>query len=182
MDFSLSAEEKDILLKTARERIREKLGLDGVAYPASTDKLNEICGAFVTIHNSGMLRGCIGNIIGRRPLIETIKNMAHAAAFEDPRFPPLSPDEFGDIDIEISVLSPLRKISSISEIEIGKHGIYMSRGYKSGVLLPQVATEQGWDLQSFVEHTCMKSGLPTDAWKDPNTMIEIFSAVIFAEK
>ncbi|HAK47079.1 MAG TPA: AMMECR1 domain-containing protein [Spirochaeta sp.] len=181
MDFSLTDEEKAILLKTARDRIKTDLGLGKPDYPEPTDKLEQICSAFVTLHNSRMLRGCIGNIIGRKPLIKTVLNMAHAAAFDDPRFPALSADEFDRIDIEISVLSPLRKITDINKIEIGKHGILMTQGYNSGVLLPQVATEQGWDLNTFVEHTCMKAGLRPDAWKDPSTEIEIFSAVIFSE-
>ncbi len=182
MDFSLSDEEKRILLVTARERIKNDLGLGVPAYPVPTEKLQEICGAFVTLHSSGALRGCIGNIVGRKPLIGTVLNMAHAAAFEDPRFPRLLPDEFGEIEIEISVLSPLRRINDISEIKIGTHGILMTQGYNSGVLLPQVATEQGWDLMTFVQHTCMKAGLMPDAWKKPSTEIEIFSAVVFSEK
>jgi AmmeMemoRadiSam system protein A len=129
-----------------------------------------------------MLRGCIGNIVGRKPLIKTITEMAHAAAFDDPRFPRLKAEEFNLIDIEISVLSPLHRISSITEIQTGVHGIYMTRGFNSGVLLPQVATEQAWDRNKFVKHTCLKAGLPEDAWKDPLTVIEIFSAVIFSEK
>lgn len=182
MDFTLTEDEKSILLTTARERIKDDLGLGSADFPETTDKLDEICGAFVTLHIEGMLRGCIGNILGRRPLIDTIKAMAHAAAFEDPRFPELSPDEFNKIEIEISVLSPLHEIKSIDEIKIGVHGIYITKGYNSGVLLPQVATEQGWDLDTFVRHTCMKAGLPAEAWKDPTAKIEIFSAVIFSEK
>ena len=181
MEFSLSEEEKSILLKTARGQIKADLGLGSPVYPEPTETLKQICGAFVTIHSGGMLRGCIGNIIGRFPLIDTIHNMAHAAAFEDPRFPKLTPGEYEHIDLEISVLSPLRKITDINEIEIGTHGILMTRGYNSGVLLPQVATEQGWDLMTFVQHTCMKAGMMPDAWQDPATKIEIFSAIVFSE-
>ena len=181
MDFSLDDKEKDILLKTARERIRSDLFGDRPSYPEAAGRLMEICGAFVTLHKNGMLRGCIGNIVGRRPLIDTVREMAHASAFDDPRFPALSTEEFEQIDIEISVLSPLEVISDPSVIEPGKHGIYMQRGYAGGVLLPQVATEQGWDRETFLEHTCMKAGLPIDAWKDPDTRIEIFTAVIFRE-
>ena len=181
MEFSLTAEEKSILLKTARERIKSDLGLGGPDYPDVTESLKQVCGAFVTLHSGGMLRGCIGNIIGRHPLIDTIKNMAHAAAFEDPRFPRLETGEYERIDLEISVLSPLREIADINEIELGTHGILMTQGFNSGVLLPQVATEQGWDLMTFVEHTCMKAGLMPEAWKNPATKIEIFSAIVFSE-
>ncbi len=182
MDFNLSGEEKRILLVTAREKIKSDLDLGPVEFPAPTANLRQVCGAFVTLHSSGMLRGCIGNIIGRRPLIDTVTSMAHAAAFDDPRFPALRPEEFNRIHIEISVLSPLREITDISEIKTGVHGIFMTRGFSSGVLLPQVATEQGWDRDTFVQHTCMKAGLPKDAWKDPATKIEIFSAVVFSEE
>jgi len=94
----------------------------------------------------------------------------------------LSKEELSEIDIEISVLTPMRKITDVNEIEVGKHGILMSRGICQGVLLPQVATEYNWDRQTFIEHTCLKAGLPTDAWKDPETTIEIFSAQVFGEK
>jgi len=181
MDFTLSDKEKDILLKTARERIRTDIEGRKPVYPEATPPLNEICGAFVTLHKQGMLRGCIGNIVGRHPLIETIIDMAHASAFEDPRFPPLKNEELDLVEIEISVLSPLRRIKDVEEIETGKHGIYMQRGLSGGVLLPQVAIEQGWDRLTFLQHTCRKAGLPPDAWKDPDTRIEIFSAVIFRE-
>ena len=181
MDFSLTDDEKKLLLVTAREKIREDLGLGPAEYPEPTAIMSGICGAFVTLHSGGNLRGCIGNITGRQPLIDTVRNMAHAAAFEDPRFPSLQQDEFDRIEIEISVLSPLQKISSVDEIRVGTHGIYMKKGYNAGVLLPQVPVEQGWDLMTFVSHTCLKAGLPPDAWKDPATNMEIFSAVIFSE-
>lgn len=182
MDFSLTENEKTILLKTARERIRSDLFGSPAEYPQPTESLSEICGAFVTLHSQGHLRGCIGNIVGRQPLISTIKDMAHAAAFDDYRFPKLGPGEFEIIDIEISVLSPLQRIKDVEVIEVGKHGIYLQRGLSGGVLLPQVPIEQGWDRLTFLQHTCMKAGLPSDTWKDPATEIDIFSAVIFSEK
>lgn len=182
MEFSLTEDEQRILLETARESIRSALYQDKPEYPEPTAKMEEVCGAFVTIHKQGLLRGCIGNIIGRRTLFSTIKNMAYASAFEDPRFPQLGRNEFPQIDIEISVLSPLQRIDDVSIIEPGKHGIYMQRGFASGVLLPQVAVEQGWDRMTFVKHTCMKAGLPMDAWQDPATKIDVFTAVIFSEK
>ena len=105
--------------------------------------------------------------------------MAIAAAFQDSRFKPVAQSELNDLDIEISVLTPLQKISDVEEITVGKHGIYIIKDYQSGLLLPQVATEQGWDRKTFLEHTCTKAGLPEEAWKDPSTEIYIFSADIF---
>ncbi len=183
MERNLTAEEKHVLLKLARDAIvrfitrREKIEL-----PVSEGTLGEMCGAFVTLHKRGMLRGCIGNMVGIRPLAETIREMAIAAATGDPRFNRVTEKEIPDIDIEISVLSPLKRISDPSEIVVGKHGILMKRGYSQGVLLPQVATEFGWDREEFLENTCHKAGLPGEAWRDPETEIEIFSADVFGEK
>jgi AmmeMemoRadiSam system protein A len=126
-----------------------------------------------------MLRGCIGHIRADHPLHATIKDMAIAAAFEDPRFSPLSRKEFDKIDIEISVLTPFKRITDINAIEVGKHGIYIVKGFYSGLLLPQVATEYGWDRVAFLEHTCNKAGLPKDAWKEKDTEIYLFSADVF---
>jgi len=106
--------------------------------------------------------------------------MAEAAAFQDPRFPPVTSKELGQLEYEISVLTPLRRIKNVEEIQVGIHGIYMKRGASSGLLLPQVATEWGWDRVTFLEHTCTKAGLPEDAWKDKKTEIYIFSADVFS--
>ena len=105
--------------------------------------------------------------------------MAIAAAFQDPRFEPVRLDEIEELDIEISVLTPMKKIENIQEIEVGKHGLYMVNNTYHGLLLPQVATNYGWNKKTFLEHTCMKAGLPQDAWTDKNTEIYIFSADIF---
>lgn len=183
MEQLLSKEEQRILLKLARNTIemwvREQ---SKPPLPAAKGILGEKCGAFVTIHKKGQLRGCIGNMIGYGPLVETIQEMAIASSTGDPRFHPVRPEELNDIDIEISVLSPLREIKDINEIEVGKHGILMSRGMFHGVLLPQVATEYNWDRTTFLQHTCMKAGLSENAWQDPKTKIEIFSAQVFSEK
>lgn len=183
MATTLSKDEKRLLLDLARRTIVQYL-TDGkkVPLPEAKGMLLEQCGAFVTLHKKGELRGCIGNMVGRGPLIETIREMAIAAATQDPRFHKVSPKELAEIDIEISVLSPMRRIKDVSEIKVGTHGILMRRGMYQGVLLPQVATEYGWDRDTFLEHTCYKSGLPADAWKDPKTVIEIFSADVFGEK
>ncbi|HOW56270.1 MAG TPA: AmmeMemoRadiSam system protein A [Syntrophorhabdaceae bacterium] len=177
--MDLSQEEREQLKKLARESIEGILfGKDTVPVEL-TDNLKEKCGAFVTIKNRGSLRGCIGYIRGYLPLHETVKDMAVQAAFHDPRFSPVSKDEWADIDIEISVLTPMKKIEDINEIEVGIHGIYIEKGMHSGLLLPQVATEQKWDRTAFIEYTCFKAGLPKDAWKSKDIDIFIFSAEVF---
>ena len=128
------------------------------------------------------LRGCIGSFTGSGPLVDTVREMAVSASTRDPRFPPLSEAELGEVDLEISVLSPLRPVSDPNEIEVGRHGIFITRGFHSGVLLPQVASEYGWDRETFLEHTCAKAGLPADAWRDADTRIEVFEAQVFGEK
>ena len=152
--MELSQAEREQLKKLARESIEGILfGKDTVPVEF-TDNLKEKCGAFVTIKNRGSLRGCIGYIRGYLPLHETVKDMAVQAAFHDPRFSPVSKDEWTDIDIEISVLTPMKKIEDINEIEVGIHGIYIEKGMHSVLLLPQVATEQKWDRTAFIEYTC----------------------------
>lgn len=181
--MKLSIAEKNTLLKLARDAIAQYLkDRKRVKLPESTGVMKEICGVFVTLHKGDELRGCIGNMIGRGPLVETVRDMAIAAATEDPRFPTVSSDELKDIGIEISVLSPLTRIKDVGEIQVGTHGILMRRGMYQGVLLPQVATEWKWGRDEFLAHTCLKAGLPTDAWKDPETAIEIFSAEVFGEE
>lgn len=183
MDFQLTNEEKKTLLTLARESIKEYLATGKRAtLPKETENLKTECGAFVTLHKKGRLRGCIGNMVGQGPLIETVREMAIAAATGDPRFHRMTAEELSDIDIEISVLSPLKRIHDVSEIKVGTHGILMNRGMYHGVLLPQVATEYGWDRETFLEETCHKAGLPSEAWKDKETSIEIFSAQVFGEK
>ena len=178
----LSMEEKKRLLQIARQTISKHLKNGKTERKqADTAALAAPCGAFVTIHKKAMLRGCIGTFVSDRPLVDTVQEMAISASTKDPRFAPMSEDELGEVDLEISVLSPLRRISDPTEIEVGRHGIFITRGFYSGVLLPQVATEQGWDRDTFLQQTCIKAGLPTDAWKDPATKIEIFEAQVFGE-
>ncbi|MBU1742883.1 MAG: AmmeMemoRadiSam system protein A, partial [Proteobacteria bacterium] len=127
-------------------------------------------------------RGCIGNFQGSGTLAETVQDMARAAAFEDPRFPPLSGDELAEVDLEISVLTPLRRIEDPSLIEVGRHGVYLIQGSCRGVLLPQVAVEWGWDRDTFLDQTCVKAGLGPGCWRDPGAEIYVFSAQVFGEK
>jgi AmmeMemoRadiSam system protein A len=126
------------------------------------------------------LRGCIGTFRQDQPLWQNVMEMAQSAAFNDPRFSPLSFDELNKIDIEISVLTPLKKIKSIDEIQLGKHGIYIKKGLRSGTFLPQVATETGWTLEEFLGHCAQdKAGIGYYGWKDPDTEIYIYEAIIF---
>ncbi len=176
----LTEDEKSSLHKIAITAIKKRLNNEAPAKPdAATDTLNEKRGAFVSLHKHGQLRGCIGYVHAVKPLAETINDMASAAAFQDPRFPPLKEDELSDLDIEISVLTPMKQIKDITEIEVGKHGLMMIKGPYSGLLLPQVATQYNWDRQTFLSQTCNKAGLPVDAWKEEDIEIYIFSAEIF---
>ena len=180
IDLGLKEEEKEELHRIVKETIENRLtGKPSPKFKVDSPTLKEPRGAFVSLHQQGMLRGCIGHIRADRPLNETIQDMAIAAAFEDPRFPPLSREEFDKLDIEISVLTPFKKITDVNAIEVGKHGIYMVKGFYSGLLLPQVATEYGWDRKTFLEHTCTKAGLPKSAWQEPDIEIYIFSADVF---
>ena len=180
MEFSLTENEKTILLMTARESISSKLENRTQNYPEVSESLQKPLGSFVTLHIDGNLRGCIGHMLPVRPLIEDIKILAKESAFHDPRFPSLSIKELKSIDIEISVLSPL-EVSSAEKVIVGKHGIIMKNGYNSGVLLPQVPVEQGWNREEFLSNTCRKAGMNMNCWKDPKTQIETFTAVIFGE-
>ncbi len=179
----LNLEEQKYLLKLARASLVNFLK-PGEKFPApmNSPALQQKLGAFVTLHSGTELRGCTGYITSEKPLPETIKIMAVTAASKDPRFPPVSLPELPQIEIEISVLSPLKKIEKIEEIEIGRHGLLVSRPPVRGLLLPQVATELGWDRQTFVERTCWKAGLPSDAYRDADVELFVFTAQVFDEK
>ena len=152
--------------------------------PQSDDPaLTAPCGCFVTLKNRGRLRGCIGQFISDRPLIELVAEMAEASASSDPRFfdQSASPSgDLGNLDIEISVLSPLERTDDPLSLRLGVDGIYIKRGYASGCFLPQVATETGWSKEEFLSYCCShKAGLPPDAWKDPKTEVYLFTAEVF---
>lgn len=179
----LTRDQQQALLALARNTIAESLGIPGQTGPELGDEIfNEKCGAFVTLHISGRLRGCIGYIQGIKPLKETIVDMAKASAFRDPRFPPLRKEEYNAIDIEISVLSPIETVNNVRDIRVGRDGLIISRGFNSGLLLPQVPVEQGWGLEEFLDNTCYKAGLSAAAWREKGTKIEKFSAQVFGEK
>ena len=172
------------LLKIARQSISNYLKT-GKKMDVDTDDedLKRELGAFVTLHKNGQLRGCIGNMQAEGPLNLTIRDMALAAAFKDPRFGPVKADELDGIDVEISVLSPMRKIEDPEEIEMGKHGVMVKMGWKGGVYLPQVATETGWDREEFMNSLCAhKAGIPRDAWKTGDADIYVYTAEVFGEK
>jgi AmmeMemoRadiSam system protein A len=180
----LNKEEKAKLLEIARLSVTEAITGRKQLFPVVTEeRLKEKCGAFVTLKNKGALRGCIGYIQAVKPLAETIKDMARAAAVEDYRFRfnPVTEKELAELELDISVLTPLKKIKDINEIEVGRHGLYVKQGGYSGLLLPQVATEYGWDRETFLKQTCVKAGLPQNAWKDKSTEIYIFAAEVFGE-
>jgi AmmeMemoRadiSam system protein A len=181
MLLQLTAEEKRTLLETARDTIASQLSGRSPKSRTAEGTLALPCGAFVTLRKRGNLRGCIGLVAATKPLLETVREMAVASAFEDPRFPSLQKGELADVTIEISALSPFTRITDPGEIRVGEHGIMIRLGHRSGLLLPQVATEQGWDRETFITQTCYKAGLPGDAWKSSAAVIEIFSAIVFNE-
>jgi len=180
----LNAEQRKRLLEIARSSIKTYL---------ETGKKSEVCendpvliqerGAFVTLQERGELRGCIGSLIGSQALCLMVRDMAVEAAIADSRFPPVAKEELKDIEIEISVLSPLERISNPDKIILGVHGVLIKKGFRSGVFLPQVASETGWGKEEFLTNLCShKAGLPANAWKDKNTEIYIFKAEVFSEK
>ncbi len=181
--MALTENEKKILLTAARSAIKNHLGGDdeATAAPAQSPALSEHRGAFVTLHKAGALRGCIGMFTSDKSLYNTVKDMAINAATEDPRFPRVTPEELPGLAVEISALTPLRKTSDVTEIEVGRHGIYIISGANRGVLLPQVAVEHGFDRDTFLDQTCLKAGLSAGSWK-AGAEIYIFEAEVFSEE
>ncbi len=179
----LNKQEKEYLLNIARKSITAAVNHDQPPQPVDCpENLLQPSGAFVTIHKFDDLRGCIGFVEAVKPLIETIVETAAHAAINDPRFLPLTSDDLEDIKIEISVLSPLKLIEDVNEIQVGEHGILMEEGFNRGLLLPQVATEYNWDRETFLNQTARKARLPINAWKKKSTKIRIFTAEIFNEE
>lgn len=185
-DFGLSQKDKKILLKAARESIsyvfkKEKVPSSDDIEIKITPGIKQEMGAFVTLHKNERLRGCIGEIIARRPLYEAVVAQAVNSAFRDYRFPQLQPSELEEIDIEISALSPPEKIDSYEDIKLGKHGIIIEKGGKTAVFLPQVAPEQNWTLEETLTHLSIKAGLSSDAWRK-GAEFKVFEADVFHEK
>jgi len=183
VERELNDHEKQVLLAIARQAIIQAvLGDKTTIEPREEKTLNQRNGCFVTIKQDGRLRGCIGNFQSELPLFREVAQMAQASATRDPRFYPMKESDLDHFKVEISVLSTLRKINSIDEIEVGRHGIYIEKGYYRGVLLPQVATEHHWDRLTFLKQTCLKAGLPPEAWEADDAEIYVFSAQVFGEQ
>jgi AmmeMemoRadiSam system protein A len=181
-EMELTKKEKDSLLDMAKKTIAAKVNnKDLQKFTVNSATLKEKRGAFVTLKKRGNLRGCIGYINAVKPLWEIVQEMALAAAFHDPRFPSLKPEELKELTFEISVLSPLQRVQDINEIQVGNHGLYIVRGHNSGLLLPQVASEYGWDRETFLKETCRKADLQPQVWQDKETEIYIFSADYFGD-
>ena len=179
----LTKEEKLEILGLARKTMESYVekGII-IKYTAQNENLKQHAGAFVTIHKDKRLRGCIGMIESTQPLFETIIEMAIESSTGDPRFEPVRPEELKDLEIEVSVLFPKKRIKSLDEIELGKHGVIVKRGYASGVFLPQVAVETGWSKEEFMRNLCEgKAGLPPDCYKDEKTEVYVFEAQVFDE-
>lgn len=175
--------QKKQLLEIARDTIRAVIMRRPLSMPRSEDPaLTAACGCFVTLKNRGRLRGCIGQFVSERPLVELVAEMAKASATGDPRFltNPITSGEVNKLHVEISVLSPLQRTDNPLSLELGRHGIYIKRGYACGCFLPQVADETGWSKEEFLSQCCLhKAGLAPDAWKDPKTEVYLFTAEVF---
>lgn len=172
--------DQQLLLRLARQALEEAVRHNRLSEREEPQgALSENCGAFVTLRKGGRLRGCIGYVEALKPLHETVRECALAAALRDYRFDPVMPEELPVLRLEISVLSPLEDVSA-DQIEVGRHGLLISRGPQRGVLLPQVAVECKWDRRRFLEEACRKAGLPENAWQQ-GARIQGFLAQVFAE-
>jgi AmmeMemoRadiSam system protein A len=173
---------KNELLALARRTLESYLARGEIpGYFTSRLELCARCGAFVSLHRGKDLRGCIGLLTPDEELYRTVQRCAISSAVEDSRFPPVTYEELPDLTIELSILAPLQTIRDPVEIEVGRHGLLISREGRRGLLLPQVATENLWDRETFLSQTCRKAGLPPNAWRDPDTSIESFTAQVFSE-
>lgn len=180
MSGSITRADQQRLLSLARRALEARVGGQSPPAPEQGGVLDEPRGAFVTIRRDGELRGCLGRIAVDAPLAETVADLSASVSDSDPRFNPVAPAELDEIDVEISVLTPEREVHSMSQIEPGRHGVIVEQGYRRGLLLPQVAVEQGWDAETFVSQTCRKAGLPPDAWRR-GARIYVFEAEVFGE-
>jgi AmmeMemoRadiSam system protein A len=181
MSASLTHAQRTYLLGLARRSVGAAVSGAGPAFPETKDPvLLEKRGAFVTLKNGADLRGCVGYPLPYKPLAAAVAEMAAAAATEDTRFEPIEASELADLEIEISVLTVPHPIGDVTEIEVGRHGIIVSKGHHKGLLLPQVPLEYDWNLEAYLRHGCLKAGLPQDEWKR-GARIEVFEAEVFSE-
>jgi AmmeMemoRadiSam system protein A len=177
----LSAHQRAELLSIARRAIRQQVRGTGGHHVVTSDAILQAPGAaFITLTHQGKLRGCIGYVEAIKPLAEAVAHCAASAATGDPRFCPVTPEELSDLHLEISVLSPLRRIEDPREVQVGTHGLLISGEGRHGLLLPQVATEYRWDRETFLRQTCLKAGLPGDAWKR-GAKISVFTVDHFSD-
>ncbi|MBF8301716.1 MAG: hypothetical protein HW394_2086 [Acidobacteria bacterium] len=176
----ISPEDQQRLLALARRALEARVRREPPPRPERGGALEWPRGAFVTLHCRGDLRGCLGRIDTEAPLADTIADLAASVSDSDPRFDPVSALELEEIDLEISVLTPEHEIHAIADIEIGRHGLIVEHGARRGLLLPQVATEHGWDAPTFLSHTCLKAALPADGWRHGARML-VFEAQVFGE-
>ncbi|MCD4783002.1 MAG: AmmeMemoRadiSam system protein B [Candidatus Eremiobacteraeota bacterium] len=184
VEFTVTGEQKKMLISMARKTLEEKLinGKD-VEFDQKSDLLDKKLGLFVTLRKGPHLRGCIGHCFPYKKLRIALPELALAAALGDSRFPTMKKGELKDINIEISLLSPMRQISDYNKIKIPGHGVYVKKGFRSGVFLPQVAVETGWNRETFMAHLCSdKAGLPSDAWKKPGIELYVFTVIKFEEE
>lgn len=177
----LIPEQRAALLRVARESIQAATRELPYAPKSDDPALRQSGAAFVTLTKHGELRGCIGMVEAREPLIECVAKMARAAALEDYRFPPVRQSEVAELSIDISVLTPAQRVTEIDEIEIGKHGLIIQDGHCRGLLLPQVATEWGWNCEQFLDQCCLKAGVPKGRWRE-GAEIYRFAAEVFGEE
>jgi uncharacterized protein len=180
----LNETQRQLLLKLARTSIESTLA--GGSAAASDDQFDDVlrrhAGAFVTLRTkNGDLRGCIGSIHAVQPLYRAVISSALSAAFRDPRFIPVRQEEMLHLELEISVMGPIEEVHDVEEITVGRDGLIISRGHYAGLLLPQVATEYGWDRDTFLDQTCVKAGLPPGTWRSQQARIEKFAAEVFGE-
>jgi len=171
------------LLLLARQTLESYLASGKIPeHETHRESLRAHCGAFVSLHEGKRLRGCIGQIIADQELYKTVQRCAVSAAVEDYRFSRVESEELSGLTIEISVLTPMRRIRDVTQIEVGRHGLFISCGVRRGLLLPQVAAQYGWDRETFLIHTCRKAGLKDDEWRQPSTAIHVFEAQVFSEE
>ena len=176
----VTQDDQKLLLGLVREALEARVAGRRAPDVICVGPLALCCGAFVSIHSGDNLRGCLGRLTTDVPLGRTLVHLGAAVADSDPRFPSVTLSELPLLHVEISLLTPERRIASVEEIEIGRHGLIVEHGYARGLLLPQVATEHGWNRETFVEHTCIKAGLPRDAWKS-GARFHVFEAHVFSE-
>lgn len=185
MDVSvqeLESRERRYLLELARRSLTEHVTAGrNLDVDAHTGTLGAPGAAFVTLRRSGDLRGCIGTLARAAPLAQVIRDMAVKAGTADPRFRPVVEDELPGLTFEVSVLTDPVEVDGPDDVRIGEHGVIMTLGPYSGLLLPQVATEQGWDALTFVRHACLKAGLSSDAWEESDACLQVFTAIVFGE-